>query len=189
MKKLTVIIAIWLSLIVSLLALSAYKAMWDIYRPAKSTYMLPDALFVIGKEAFANTAVETIVFPDSLSIVGERAFAGTLNLKTATIPESVEYIGKHAFYGSPKLVIRGAKGSYAEKWAQENNVAFIKVDGTQIWSKILKKLLGDDSFIIISFCCADPCLLLWRQRKKLERWRSMRPQDRKELYPINYKFP
>ncbi len=56
-------------------------------------------------------------------------FDGTLKypeaLKSVTIPSSVELISENAFMGcSSELVIRAARGSYAEKYAQNHGLKF-----------------------------------------------------------------
>ena len=41
------------------------------------------------------------------------------------IPENVTYIDETAFDNCPNLTIYGVKGSYAERYAKENNIKFI----------------------------------------------------------------
>ena len=117
---------------------------------------LPDSLEIIGQNSFLGCiSLEIIEFPESLKIIGDGAFCGCKKLenvklpdslksiggasfvhckiKSIYIPESVESIGENCFTVSsndPDAVfveeIRGAKGSYAERYAKENGITFVE---------------------------------------------------------------
>ena len=53
-------------------------------------------------------------------------FSNCSNLERIEIPSSVTYIGANALKGCPNVVIFGQKGSYAEKYAKENNIKFVE---------------------------------------------------------------
>ncbi len=101
-----------------------------------SKVTLPSGLKTIGDAVFTATALEEITLPDSLTSIGQQAFADT-PMKEVTIPASVQEIGYSAFgwYAdssssemlmNASFVIRGEKGSAAEKYAKdaENGNAF-----------------------------------------------------------------
>ena len=153
------------------------------------TFILPGFLEIIEDEAFEGIAAESIAFPDSLLYIGERAFANDLYLKTVTIPESVEYIGEHAFDGSRDLTVYGSANSYAADWAREHDIMFVASENDLYYSKGLGKARTAELCILLSFICCDPDIILRLRKWAKNAGRSMRPQDRPELNPIDYRFP
>lgn len=142
----------------------------------------------IEDEAFEATAAMTVIFSDSLVRIGERAFAYSSRLREIVIPESVAYIGDSALEGVSGLVIRGAVDSYAARWASEHDIAFTPINTVQTWIKTLVQMLGVSPVALLPvYAC--PAITNRRRRTVLDAWRSMRPQDRPELYPIDYRFP
>lgn len=65
-----------------------------------------------------------IKIPAGAESIGISAFDGCEMLSKAYIPDSVTFIGDNAFGRCPNLVIYGTAGSYAEKYANENNIKF-----------------------------------------------------------------
>jgi len=153
------------------------------------TFVFPASLVLIEDEAFESTAVQTLVLSEPLCQIGERAFADSPNLKTVTIPESVVYIGEHAFDGVSDLTICGEKGSYAAQWAEKHDVAFVPAETAACWVRMIVRLFGGSFFVFLPLCCIDSGAMLRLRRKAADIRKSMRPQDRPELYPIDYRFP
>lgn len=153
------------------------------------SFSMPTYLVSIGDEAFESTAAESVVLSDSVVRVGQRAFAESRKLKTIVIPESVTYIGDQAFAGIDGLTIQGVEDSYAAQWAEAHGIAFAAMDNVPLWVKVFEKLLDGGHFASMGCICAFPQMILWRRRRIPDMWRSMRPQDRPELYPIDYRFP
>ena len=60
---------------------------------------LPNTLRIIGKEAFACSALESAILPESLLIIDDGAFINS-GLKSVNVPESVSIIGEEAFSGT-----------------------------------------------------------------------------------------
>lgn len=148
----------------------------------------PKALQIIGDEAFSDTALEVLVFNDKLLYIGVRAFQNNSYLSDIFIPESVLFIGESAFPYNNDLVIYGLQGSYAQKWSEENHVAFKENDiwtGSQLKESIPLKLI----LAFWTICFVDKETLLRASEYTRKYIKSMRPQDRSELYPINYRFP
>lgn len=84
---------------------------------------IPDGLTSIGTLAFSGCKnLTSITIPDGLTNIGESAFNGCENLTRITIPDSVTSIGDAAFWRCKSLTIICSKGSYAEKYAKENNI-------------------------------------------------------------------
>ena len=150
--------------------------------------VFPASLVMIEDEAFAGTALESVGLPGTVTMIGERAFANNRGLKVILIPESVSYIGETAFDGVSGLLIRGAEDSYAAHWAKTHDFAFVSAEASPPGAERTGKLLGN----ILSFLpllCLFPADVLRLRRKTADTLRSMRPQDRPELHPIDYRFP
>ena len=149
--------------------------------------VLPASLVQIEEGAFENTAAESVFLPSMTASIGDRAFASNRALIKVFVPKSVESIGNQAFEGKD-LTLIGEKGSYALSWARMHNVAFVEQESAASQGKPVRKLLNENVFLLFSLGYMAPELFV--QLKKRKSWsRSMRPQDRPELYPINYRFP
>ena len=148
---------------------------------------LPAALQVVAEEAFEGTALTAVSFGGELKYIGERAFAGSDSMEKAYIPSSAEYIADSAFPYA--VTIYGVKGSYAQSWAEESGRAFVTED---IWSaQQTASGLGPETLLALFWVIPpvdEKALSRWKKRIRLP-VRSMRPQDRPELYPIQYRFP
>ena len=111
------------------------------------TIILPSTLKEIGEYSFDYSGFVEITIPSNVKKVTKRAFEGDTNLKYVnledgvntiedgvfrdctqlqyvSIPESVTDIDALAFDGCPNFYIKGKKGSYAEKYANEYMIPF-----------------------------------------------------------------
>jgi hypothetical protein len=87
------------------------------------------------------------------------------------------------------MTIHGIPGSYVEKWAKECKVSFV-------WytlSDLIVKNRKNEQFKTLcnaQFAELNPTKKLIRLTMQTsDETKSMRPQDRPELNPIDYKFP
>lgn len=187
MRKLSIILAILLAL--SIISLPFFdreenEGLYDSFR-----FVLPASLIAIEDQAFEGTVMKDAFLPATLTTIGERAFAGNLQLRRIIIPKSVSYIGDHAVEPVSGLTVYGEAGSFAAKWTREHNYTFVRLDGGLAWINIIKKLIEIIRYSILPLSFTAKEVSMWRRRWAIHPLRSMRPQDRIELYPINYRFP
>lgn len=115
--------------------------------------VIPDGVTSIGYYTFKDcTSLESVTIPEGVKRICSGVFSYCSNLKSVTIPNSVEWIESNVFYdcyglesviipsnvryiGSPsafnRQIILCLKNSYAHTWAQENNIPFALIDGTE----------------------------------------------------------
>jgi hypothetical protein len=132
---------------------------------------LPDSLTFIGEYAFSGTSLSTVTIPKYLTSIGYDSyykespffnsklssatiedgmvtipsylFAQCSTLTKITIPDSVTEIGANAFNGCDDLTIYGFAGSYAETYANENNIPFAEVSEIPTKPTTPDKIQGD----------------------------------------------
>ena len=93
---------------------------------------IPSSVKTIEKEAFSMTGFTEFIVPDSVTTIGYQVFSDCENLVKVTIPKSVTTIGKAIFEGcSEDVTIYGEKGSYAEKYANKNDISFKAISSGQ----------------------------------------------------------
>lgn len=94
---------------------------------------LPDNLTFIGEEAFYDCAfLPAVTIPESVTSIGDWAFFGcnALTSVSVTVPANVKFIGKNSFFN---MTLTVTPASYAEQYAQENNVAYKYADSSLDW--------------------------------------------------------
>ena len=102
----------------------------ELYIPARLGKGMVTA---IGENSFCdNTDITSLILPGSLKRIGEYAFAGCSGIKSVIIPSGVEEIDDGAFgYSSEEEVflteVCGVKGTEAERFANDNGIAFTEI--------------------------------------------------------------
>lgn len=90
---------------------------------------LPKNLKNIGEEAFRLNHITELTIPDGVISIGEMAFAHCYDLEKVYIPSSVTSIGEDAFaFCNDIITLYGNTGSYAETYAEENEINFVALD-------------------------------------------------------------
>ena len=88
-------------------------------------FVIPEDVSAISDSAFSYcTGLTSVTIPDSVTIIGGWAFIGCTSLTTVIIPASVTDIGRGAFSRCEELTLSVTKGSYAEQYAQDNNIPY-----------------------------------------------------------------
>lgn len=96
---------------------------------------IPNSLKVIGYMSFKDCSeLKTVELSDSTKSIAVDAFIGCKKLKEISVPKSVEKINTRAFgYITDKkkvngFIVKGYKGTAAEKYAKENKFKFVELD-------------------------------------------------------------
>lgn len=161
----------------------------DRYNQKRSLFIMPASLETVEDEAFKGTAVETIVFRDELISIGDYAFENASNLTDVYIPSTVKFIGKNAFTSNKSLTIHGIIGSLAERWANEHEIPFMP---SNIWSVLDESKTSVDADNLSAdryHKLVEPPKINHLHGRTEDEGKSMRPQERPELNPIDYRFP
>ena len=155
----------------------------------EAMFVLPASLNMIDDEAFEGTAVTAVLIRERVICIGDYAFANTPKLQVVFIPQATEHIGDYAFPANTGLTIYGAMGSYAEEWANAHQIPF---DGVYFWNLLIPNrktinIQGISHKRILLIINPERTVGIIQQTAFNEM--SMRPQDRPELNPIDYRFP
>ncbi len=90
---------------------------------------LPNSIKEIEAEAFiCCVSLTAAIIPNQCTTIGAMAFKGCEAIKEIKIPKSVKLIASDSFWGDDKLTIYGYADSYAQSYANENNIPFVVLD-------------------------------------------------------------
>ena len=103
-------------------------------RSVNGEVVIPDGVTTISDFAFNATDVKNeesplteVTIPRSVTSIGEYAFYNCGELTKVTILGSETKLGNGVFRSCPNVTIYGGAGTYAEKYAEENNIRFVPV--------------------------------------------------------------
>ncbi|MEE1218575.1 MAG: leucine-rich repeat protein [Ruminococcus sp.] len=113
------------------------------YSVKKGTKLIADSAFIDCKN------LTDIVLPKSLKTIDNNAFKNCTSLKNITIPKNVTSISATAFTGCSNFTIYGSAGSFAETFANQNNIPFVNISGL---SPVFEYNLLDNGTIAITKC-------------------------------------
>ena len=74
------------------------------------------------------TSLISVNIPNSVTSIGDGAFYDCISLTSINIPNSVTSIGNGAFSDCTNLTIYCEQGSYADKYAKQNNISVVYTD-------------------------------------------------------------
>lgn len=186
MKKKILAFVFIISLVLSSFGMMSAE---NLNREQKNVLLLPSLLLEVEEDAFSGTAVETVVFPKGFLHIGENAFSGSGKLTDIYIPESTDFIADSAFSMTRNLTIHSIDDSYAKEWAEKHRVPFV-VDN--IWDAISQdgsSMVARGAPMVRYIAAVNPEKLIAVHDRGENEGKSMRPQDRPELNPIDYRFP
>ena len=90
---------------------------------------IPNSVTSIEEQVFnCCKSLTSVTIPESVTSIGGHAFANCASLTSVTIPESVIDIGVMAFDYSSNVIIYGKTGSYAETYANNNDIPFVALE-------------------------------------------------------------
>ncbi len=164
----------------------AYTDFYNDHRIQRFDATVPFSLIRIEDEAFSGTKLRNILLNTQVEYIGNAAFGNNDNLQDVFIYERTSYIGFEAF--SKKTIIHGIEGSYAQQWSEKNGYSFI-IDNTRKYSisgSLISVLYLYSQFCFFGFD-VDTCE--YRRKRVRAYVKNMRPKERVELYPIDYRFP
>ncbi len=86
--------------------------------------VIPETYKIIHGHAFEFCKFEEVYVGNSVEEIRENAFSGCRNMTKIYLPDSLTYIGDGAFEYCEDLVIFCSTGSYAEKYAIDNELSY-----------------------------------------------------------------
>ena len=87
---------------------------------------IPDGIGMIKSFLFSNCSnLQTVTIPNSVTLIESWAFNNCLNLRNVFMSADIAEIKMLAFSGCDNLTIHAPAGSYAERYAKENNIPFV----------------------------------------------------------------
>ena len=80
----------------------------------------------IGILAFFNLPkLKEVTLPETVTSINSYAFGDCFELANVYVPQGVNFIYRTAFTNSAKAVLSVVGGSYAEKFAADNNISYV----------------------------------------------------------------
>lgn len=155
-----------------------------------AVYHLPAAIKVIEDEAFAKTGVKAVVFRAGIAHVGEKVFSGARFLTDIFFPASMKRLDDSFFPRNPGLTIHSLKNSNVADRVREQQIPFVQPNA-EILTPISANAIYSESRIPnnwrIRLLASEKQVNL--HERGADEGKSLRPQDRPELNPIDYRFP
>jgi len=155
----------------------------------KSIGRFPKSLLHIEEEAFEGTAFKTLIFEEGFLSAADRAFGGMTSLVDAYFPNTTEYIADSTFEQSSLKRIIGEEGTYIQKWAKQHNIEY-EPDECYLTLPFRLYISKEVLLSLLALFRLPPDVELKKRKNNFNKYiLSMRPQDRPELNPIDYRFP
>ena len=81
---------------------------------------------------YSCSSLKSVMLPSTCKAIKKYAFANCQQLESVFVPSSVTTIEDNAFKGSTAVTITGYFGSYAEEYANANNIPFKGISAYEI---------------------------------------------------------
>lgn len=92
---------------------------------------------VINGQVFKDcTSLTEFTVPESVGTISDFSFAGCTSLEKVVIPKTVKNISAKAFLNCDKLTIYGYTNSYAQTYAEENEINFVALDKKTLYGDV-----------------------------------------------------
>lgn len=97
----------------------------------------------LSENAFLDkVSVVSVNIPGTVESIGNNCFTGCTNLKKVVIPKSVTEIAENAFCGCEDLTIFCYEGSYAQSYAEENEIPYVLLDLLPVGKTVINEEAG-----------------------------------------------
>lgn len=124
------------------------------------SYDIPYGVTTIKSNAFSNCiSLETVTIPKTVYRIGASAFADCEELMKIRIPEEVTYIGTSAFDGCDNLSLEVYEDSYAENYADRNDLLYSYVR-EYVSGDYTYELKDDDTIVITAYIGEDENVII-----------------------------
>lgn len=124
------------------------------------SYDIPYGVTTIKSNAFSNCiSLETVTIPKTVYRIGANAFADCEELMKIRIPEEVTYIGTSAFDGCDNLSLEVYEDSYAENYADRNDLLYSYVR-EYVSGDYTYELKDDDTIVITAYIGEDENVII-----------------------------
>lgn len=90
---------------------------------SQKSIILPDRINTLGRSAFYGAHnLESIIIPEGVTKIPFECFQQCYNMDWILIPKSVQIIDPEAFTYDHIFLVKCYKGSYADRWADEQGL-------------------------------------------------------------------
>ena len=96
-----------------------------------TSVVIPSSVTSLEWFAFSSTSLLSVIIPSSVTYLGISCFNDCTNLESVTIYNQNTTISSDCFVDCPKLTIYGYSDSTAEKYANDNDIAFQPLDSDE----------------------------------------------------------
>ncbi len=97
---------------------------YDVTEIGKKAFAMVFDVSPDGRVMVSKQKIKSVVIPDSVTRIDINAFSTCTYLESITVPPSVKSIAVGVFHMCPNVVIYGAEGSIAQKYAEEHRIRF-----------------------------------------------------------------
>lgn len=106
---------------------------WEDYSDTTKEIIVGEGITGLDQYVFSyHSAVTNVKLPETLEYIGRYAFIGCESLEKLVIPDNVTEIVNTAFRNCDNLTLYCSEGSYAEKFAIDNDIPYVVLKDIKI---------------------------------------------------------